>query len=348
MGECIEEFLEEAPRDKPFCLSVSFSVPHGSQVMSMYPGNIYAEICMEPANNYKPLTGHPIYDKLYRDIDIRIPKETSSDPYVYIPLRVLDQTKGRATQTYVYDYDTVSCKEHHVRYYQQITGVDKVIGDMMSSLKEKGLSNNTVIIFASDHGLLMGEYGMGGKALLYDLVSKIPCFIFDPRLPENKKGQTIDNLVSSIDITSTILDYAGIEAPEAMRGKSLLPLIDGEGKGWRNELFLESLFTGRGNPFCEGVRMGDWKYIRMYEYGKYGYTEKDVDFSSRLPDFEQLFNLKQDPQEKNNLIHDYEGSPVLSELREKTANYSGAMNKARQPLMQTQEIVSRQKPNGLK
>ena len=340
MGESIEEFLQQAPKDKPFCLSVSFSVPHGSQIVSMYPGKTYAEICMMPANKYPPLKGHLFYDMLYRDFEMPIPNDAATNPYIHIPLEILDQTQGRATQTYVYDYETVSCKEHHVRYYQQISGLDKVIGDMVQSLKLKGLSDNTVIIFGSDHGLLMGEYGMGGKALLYDLVSKIPCFIYDPRLPESRKGQTIDNLVSSLDITSTILDYADVEIPDVMEGRSLVPLIKGETEGWRDELFLESLFTGRDNPFCEGIRFGDWKYVRMYD-GKLGYVEGDIDFSKRKPEFEQLFNLKDDPKEINNLVKQYEGSVILATLRRKTANHSSEMNKKREEYKQDYTIELR-------
>ena len=68
--------------------------------------------------------------------------------------------------------------------------------------------------------------------------------------------QTVDNLVSSLDITSTILDYAGIEALPHMEGESLLPLINNNEVAWRDEIFLESLYTGRSNPFCEGIRNG--------------------------------------------------------------------------------------------
>ena len=343
MGESIEEFLEQAPAEKPFCLSVSFSVPHGSQVKSMYPGSKEAEICLIPANEYEPLAGHPFYDTLYRGQNIIIPPETATDPYVHIPLRVLDQQKGRATGTYIYNYNTVSCREHHIRYYQMITGMDKVIGDMIVSLEEKGLSDNTIIIFASDHGLLMGEYGMGGKALLYDLVSKIPCFIYDPRLPDDKKGQSINELVSSLDITSTILEYAGIDIPEIMQGSSLVPLINGSAKNWREELFLESFFTGRDNPFCEGMRTADWKYIRMYRGGFWGYTEEDIDFRGREPDFEQLFNLEEDPGERNNLISKYEGSEILEELRQKTAAKADAMNDQRDRYKASHEIIIRNK-----
>jgi arylsulfatase A-like enzyme len=341
MGESIEEFLETAPADQPFCLSVSFSVPHGSQVKSMYPGNKAAEDCMIPANEYEKLKGHPFYDTLYRDAGIQIPGETATDPYVNIPFKVLDQYKGRANKIYNYDYDTTSCYEHHIRYYQMISAMDKVIGDMVQSLKDKGLSENTIIIFASDHGLLMGEYGMGGKALLYDLTTKIPCFVYDPQLPEDKRGRTNQNLVSSMDITSTILDYAGITPPENMQGTSLRPLITDAKTKWRDEIFLESMYTGRGNPICEGMRMGDWKYIRMFQIKNGKYAEEDLDFSSRKPDFEQLFNLKNDPKEMINLVGEYEGSEMLTELRNKTAHTAEQLNAERAKYKETTTIKAR-------
>ncbi|NQU51866.1 MAG: sulfatase-like hydrolase/transferase [Bacteroidetes bacterium] len=340
MGEAIEDFLTTKSNEKPFCLSVSLSVPHGSQTSSMNEESAEAIAMVVPANENPELKGHPIYDNLYRDLDIQIPAETATDPYRFIPKKILDQNKGRANKTYKYDYHPISCKEHHIRYYQQITGIDKVIGDLIISLKKRGLSENTIIIFASDHGLLMGEYGMGGKALLYDLTSKIPCFIFDPRLPESKKGKTIDQLVSSLDLTTTILDYAGIKATTEMEGSSLIPLINGENVAWRDEIFLENLYTGRDNPFCEGIRQQNWKYIRMYN-GVEKYSENDLSFENRKPDFEQLFNLKDDPQEMVNLIYKYEGSTLLKELREKTIQQSGNLNLKRENYKKNNKVVSR-------
>ena len=126
----------------------------------------------------------------------------------------MDQDKGRRNQTYFYDYDREICHEHHIRYYQQITGLDQVIGRMVETLKKKGLDKDTIIIFASDHGLLMGEYGMGGKGLLYDLTAKFPCFVNDPRLPKDKQGKTIDKLVdlSSASIEATVKNEAAINS----------------------------------------------------------------------------------------------------------------------------------------
>ncbi|VGO18625.1 sulfatase-like hydrolase/transferase [Pontiella sulfatireligans] len=321
MGESITRFLDQAPADAPFCLSVSFSVPHGSQMMSMHDWE--ARACENPK-----LKGHPVYGYLYRDQGIGIPAETATDPYRFIPKAIMDQDQGRKGKIYPYDYTVEACREHHIRYYQQITGLDLVIGDMVETLKAKGLDQNTVIIFSSDHGLLMGEYGMGGKALLYDLTAKFPCFVYDPRLPEELRGRDVKELVSSLDITSSILEYAGVGQPAEMQGSSLVPLMKGENVEWRKHLFLENLYTGRDTPFSEGIRKGKWKYIRMYD-GVEGYTETDLNFAEKKPDFEQLFDLQLDPSEMNNLIEKYEGSPVLTELREMCGQSSDELNDCR-------------------
>lgn len=327
MGEAVKRFLETRSETQPFCLSVSFSVPHGSQTRSMYNDYKEGRQMTRPASDNPKLKGHPIYDQLYRDHDVHIPDDTGTDPYRFIPKAIMNQDKGRR-KLYAYNYTRETCLEHHYRYYQQITGLDKVIGQIMDELKKHGLDKNTVIIYASDHGLLMGEYGMGGKGLLYDLSSKIPCFIYDPTLPESDRGKQSDKLVSSLDITRTILDYAGVPAPQHMSGRSLRPLLsDPNTSDWRDELFLESLFTLRDTPFQEGIRRGPWKYVRMFD-GKI-HTDANVDFSDRQPDFEQLFNLNDDPGERNNLIADYADNPILEDFRESCRRQSQQINEAR-------------------
>lgn len=340
MGENIETFFASLPKDRPFCLSVSFNVPHGSQTTSMYPDYPDWRRMTRPANENPRLKGSTFYDTLYRDIDIPLPDTTATDPYRFIPKNIMDQDRGRRSQTYTYAYTRPTCRELHIRYCQTITGLDHVIGNMLAALERRGLAKNTVIVFASDHGLLMGEYGMGGKALLYDLASKIPCFIHDPWLRPERQGSTVDELVSSLDITRTILDYAGVEAPAFMSGMSLRPLLEGKKTSWRKEIFLENLYTGRDTPFQEGLRLGKWKYIRMYD-GKTKYKEGDVDFTDRKPDFEMLFDLKADPAEKHNLIESHAGSEILATLRRKCAAHSSTLNQQRQAYMKTVRIEKR-------
>jgi arylsulfatase A-like enzyme len=328
MSEGISGFLNSVPDDKSFCLSVSFNVPHGSQTTTMYEDYEGWHSMKLPSNLNPKLQGHAIYDTLYRTSEIRIPEATATDPYVHIPKSILNQDKGR-NRTYDYSYNDETCKEHHIRYFQVIKGLDKAIGELMLELKKNDLEDNTIIIFASDHGLLMGEYGMGGKALLYDLTAKIPCFIYDPDLPDSLKGREMHQLVSSLDIPSTILDYADVNIPAYFQGQSLKPLIKGEDSAWRDELFLESLFTMRDNPFCEGIRMENWKYIRMYD-GVHPYKESHLEFSGREPGYEQLFNLEADPGEEINLIEVYKNTKFLDSIRGKVQHYSDEMNTDRQ------------------
>ncbi len=138
MGEAMGKFLDELPGDKPFCLSVSFNVPHGSQTTSMYPDYPDWRRMSRPANENPKLKGNPFYDTLYRDVDIRIPAETGKDPYGFIPKFIMDQDKGRRTNAYTYSYTRPTCLEHHVRYYQTITGLDHVIGQLLDDLKRRG------------------------------------------------------------------------------------------------------------------------------------------------------------------------------------------------------------------
>lgn len=333
MGESITQFLDQTPSDQPFCLSVSFSIPHGTQIKSMYDWR-------KPACENPLLKDHPVYGYLYRDLGIAIPSDTATDPYQFIPKALMDQDKGRRSSSYAYDYTLESCREHHIRYYQQITGLDLVIGEMLETLKKKGLDKNTIIIFASDHGLLMGEYGMGGKGLLYDLTAKFPCFVYDPRLPTKKRGRNIEALISSLDITRTILDYAEVDHPIEMTGQSLRPLIDDANAPWRDAIFLENLFTGRDTPFSEGVRTGRWKYIRMFD-GVGRYAEKDVDFRGKTPDFEQLFDVLQDPDEKINLISEAKGEAVVSDLRALCQKMSDELNSSRIEYKKTHKTTPR-------
>ena len=297
------------------------------------------------ANENPKLRGSPFYDTLYRDIPIPLPPETATDPYRLIPKFILDQGKGRTT-TYAYNYKIDTCREHHIRYYQTISGLDHVIGGLLEDLKRRGLAENTVILFGSDHGLIMGEYGMGGKELLLDLSAKIPCIVHDPRIPEALRGRQLDQLVSSIDFTRTILDYAGIEAPEFMEGRSLRPLVEGRETAWRDELFLESLFTMRDNPFQEGIRTRRWKYIRMYD-GVMPFRESDVDFANRPAEFELLFDLESDPNEQTNLGSVPAHADILAELRKKTAAQSIALNARREAFkaaVPTKERAAKPRP----
>ena len=322
MSDSIERFLDDAPLDRPFMLSVSFSAPHGSiSGTVLYPDEDGPNRMTTPANTHPRLVDDPVYGSLYRNREIDLPESVHDDTAKHIPLDVHPR-EGR-TKTYSYSYlgDTV-LREHRVRYYQLIHGVDIAVGKLRESLASRGLADNTVIVFSSDHGLLMGEYGMGGKSLLYDLTTRVPLIIYDPRAPSGDRGGTIDELVLSIDVPATIASYGGIEVPPSMQGQDLRPLMENPATEWRDEIFIESLFLLRTGPFMEAVRTKDWKYVRYFKSDEAQYTAKDIDFAGQEPAFEQLFDLVNDPSEERNLVTDPQHAELLEMFRQHCRRHS--------------------------
>lgn len=330
MGEYLEEFLQLRPRGQPFQLSVSFSAPHNSVVSSMYSEGAdpncadYACRVMGYAANGNPrLRGHPVYDSLYRDLPIRVSPDTGEDPYRFIPEGIISHAARQ--KWYAYNYDAALEREHLVRYYQTITGVDRVIGRLMELLETHGLADDTVIIFSSDHGLLNGEYGTGGKALLYDLVARVPLIVFDPRRPPGPAAVVRDDLVLSIDVPASILALAGIEPPDTMQGSPLMVDATKADGVPRQDVFLESLTVAEGNPFIEAIRTHDLKYVRYFQRRGCPYDEAELDFSSQAPIYEQLFDLRRDPGERVNLVGDARYAGPLERLRTRAHERSAAL-----------------------
>ena len=325
MGEYIEDFLNTRPENVPFNLSVSFSAPHNSVVSTMYPEGAdpgcesYACKVMGYAANENPkLAGHPVYDQLYRDREVVIAEDTGRDPYRFIPEGVIDHEARK--QWYDYNYDRNMQPEHLIRYHQTVTGIDRVVGDLIEHLERLGVADDTIIIYSSDHGLLNGEYGTGGKNLLYDLVAKIPLIIYDPRVSRSNQRNDNSELVLSVDVPATILSYAGISVPETMEGRGL-----NSGGVERDEVFLESLTVAEGNPFVEALRTHEWKYVRYLQPSGCPYTEEQLDFSGQEPIFEQLFHLGRDPAEMENLVGVEEHLEILNEFRKRIGIRSSEM-----------------------
>lgn len=329
MTESIERFLDQAPTDRPFMLSVSFSAPHGSISGSMLHTEEAGRTRMTLAADSHPRLGdHPVYGSLYRDRELAVPATFDDDTARHIPLDVHPREGRMETYSYSYAGEAV-LREHKVRYYQLVHGIDRAVGELRQSLGQRGLADNTVIVFSSDHGLLMGEYAMGGKSVLYDLATRVPLIVYDPRRPETERGQSIDRLVLSIDVPATIVSYGGLDVPASMQGRDLRPLMaDPEGE-WRDEIFVESLFLMRTGPFMEAVRTSQWKYVRFFKSESSEYGEADVDFEGREPDFEQFFDLVNDPGEEQNLAADPDRQDLIDGFRTRCQAYSRALVQAR-------------------
>jgi len=193
--------------------------------------------------------------------------------------------------------------QHSVKsYYRLVSGVDRVVGRIVARLEEKGLADNTIILYTGDNGFYLGERGFAGKWFPHEVSMRVPLVVYDPRLPAAERGSRRDEPVLSIDLAPTMLAMAGVAVPSAMQGRSLTPLVEGETPEWRTEFFYEHLFKHRTIPCSEAVRDSRYKYIR--------YVESE-------PLCEELYDLEKDSDEAHDLAKDPAHAATLERMREK-------------------------------
>jgi arylsulfatase A-like enzyme len=276
------EFLDGAPAGKPWCLAVSFKAPHSGQ-------------------GYLGYEAEPDLKQLYADATVPRPPTAKQEYFDALP-EFLRRCNAR-TSYWEQRFSTPEQYQAVMKdYYRLITGADRALGRIRAELAQRGLADNTVILFLSDNGDMLGDYMLGGKELLYDVSIRVPLIVHDPRVPPSARGQRRAELALNIDIAPTALDLAGAAVPAAMQGRSLAPLVRGERVAWRQDFFCENNFCvpTQYYPLIEGVRTTRWKYIR--------YTDVQ-------PVCEQLFDLEQDPHEVNDLARAKKHAPTLAGLR---------------------------------
>lgn len=170
-------------------------------------------------------------------------------------------------------------------YYGMVSCIDDQVGRLAGVLKELGIYDNTMILFVSDHGEMLGERGRMGKGLLYDTVIRVPMWI-KPPAGLGGKPRAFAGQVEAMSVAPTILESAGIAVPEQMAARSLLPVLTGADDAGAPMVFSEYVSNDR-TEISKCVRTEDSKYIFFFNSGK-----------------EEFYDLKRDPFERDNLAHD--------------------------------------------
>ena len=283
------EFLRTRPRDKPFLLTVGYFAPHAEDsAEDQYLAQDWS------AKYYEGVTVPP--SPLADDTHLRaLPSFLSKD-----------SNEGRIR--FHWRFDTPArYQEYMVRYYRLITEVDAAVGRVVDELKSQGVYENTLIAFIGDNGYFHGDRGLADKWYPYEQALRVPLVVRDPRLPEQRRGATRDELALNIDVAPTIVSAARIAKPAVMQGQDLSPLYLAEKPPpWRDEFFYEHpTITSRDRiPSSQGVISRDWKYVYWPEF-----------------EYEQLFDLTSDPEEMRNLVDDPAHAPQLSKMRQRFAEW---------------------------
>ena len=195
-------------------------------------------------------------------------------------------------------------------YYRLATEVDTTCGRILAELKKQGVDDNTLVIFTTDNGYYHAEHGLADKWYPHQESIRVPLIVRDPRMPKGMRGKTNADFTLNVDLAPTILAAAEIDAPKTMQGSDIGPLyLSEETPEWRDEFFYEHPMLKSTDfiPASEALVRKDWKYFYWPEF-----------------DREQLFNLKDDPIEENDLASDPAHATKLIEMRERFAQLKAA------------------------
>ena len=237
---------------RPFFLVTSFLKPHDP----FMPSQRFADM-FRPEDMKLPAT--------WGKVDLNtVPKE----------IRAAIERNGPTPEV----DDPEMAKRHIAYYYANLAQMDDNAGKVLRALRELNLENDTVVIYTSDHGEMLGEHKLWQKFVFYESSVRIPLLVRVPGLPAGQRSNTI---VSNVDLSPTLAELAGLHAPNKPDGASYVADLRTPEKTRDTTVFSE---YNLGNPRAKYmIRRGEWKY---------NYYTHDI---------AELFNLREDPDEMHNL-----------------------------------------------
>jgi arylsulfatase A-like enzyme len=195
-------------------------------------------------------------------------------------------------------------------YLRCVASIDDNVGRVLDFLDERGLADDTVVVYTSDQGFFLGDHGWFDKRFMYEESLRMPMLVRYPR--EIAPGSVCQDLVVNVDFAQTFLDLAGVDAPTHMQGASLRPLLGGQRpEEWRDSVYYRYWEHDDGSHGVwahYGVRTERYKLIYYYNEGLGQHGTSGRTFP---PEWE-LFDLERDPHE----LHSVYGEPAYREVRD--------------------------------
>ena len=257
------DFIDNDRGEKPFFMYISFTAPHDPRSMPEKFLRMYAPEKISLPENFMP--EHPFDNGWMRGRDEVLAGFPRTEPEV---------------------------RRHIAEYYAMISHLDDAIGHVVAKLAAKGVLEDTIIVFAGDNGLAVGQHGLMGKQNVYEHSVHVPLIFAGPGIPPGERREAFAYL---LDIFPTLCDLVGGEIPETVEGQSLAPAMREPEAGSRE--YLHFAYEG----FHRGIRGRQYKLIEYVVGGKHVQT--------------QLFDLVNDPRETINLADTKEHSETLARLR---------------------------------
>jgi N-acetylglucosamine-6-sulfatase len=270
------DFLKQ-PRDKPFCLFLAHKCVH-PDLEQRADGSVSDPTAARftPAERHKSLYAGQTPPRRPNAFIVPHDKPALMRPIEGVP------PLSRETAT---DNETIRDRQ------RLMAAAEEGVGLILAALEQTGQLDRTVVVFTSDHGYFYGEHCLNyERRLAYEETIRIPLIVRYP--PLIKPGVTFDQTVLSIDLAPTLLELGGAKLPDRLHGRSLLPLL--EGQGWAPtqtfliEYWSDTVFRRMQNMGYQAIRTDRWKYIRYRD----------------LENCDELYDLRADPYELKNLATD--------------------------------------------
>ena len=281
-----KDFLISRDKDNPFFLYISHKAVHAEFIPSPdHKGRYDTASLVYPPTMYPP--GH-------------INATVSKDEYNYddVPNWVKEQRNSWHGVDYLY-HGQMDFDEFYKRYCETLLALDESIGEIIGYLEQNNLLDNTLVLYMGDNGFSFGEHGLIDKRQAYEESMRVPLLAMGGGINPNVK--VIDQNIQNIDLAPTFLQLAGESVPEHYDGQSFLNLLKGSNTPWRDTIYYEYFWERPfpQTPTVHAIRTDRYKFIRYHG----------------VWDINELFDIKNDPWEMNNLIRDPAYGEVSKSLR---------------------------------
>ena len=312
------DWIDNRDKEKPFFLMSHHKAPHGLWEFAQRHAELFKDVDIpEPESLYTNENHGPIHREKYgSSISSRNPgrnmlAQVTSKKWPTGPINVSgmsDKEKVSATyQKYLKDY------------LRTVAAIDENVGRILDYLDENGLTENTIVIYTSDQGQFLGEHDYFDKRWMYEESLRMPFVIRYPK--EIKPKQRNSDMTLNVDFAPTFLDYAGVEnVPSYMRGKSFRGNLTGNTtEDWRTSMYYRYWMhmAHHYNPAHYGIRTEDYKLIFFYGLQLDSTNNSSKHDSHNIPTepYWELYDLKNDPKEMNNVYEDSKYIDIVKQLK---------------------------------
>jgi arylsulfatase A-like enzyme len=314
-SDCITDsmlaWMEQRDRSKPFFMMYHFKAPHDMfENAARYDTYLEDVDIPEPASmwtqpNFGSIAVRGHEDELVPFIGTSIGRRHAFRNY----------TRNWANDASLSDDEAkrTAYNGYLKRYLRCVKGVDDNLARAFAYLEEEGILDDTVIMYTGDQGFMLGEHDYQDKRWMYDPSQRMPLLVRYPRTIE--AGTRTDAIVENVDFGPTMLAFAGIDTPDSMQGESFRSICETteEPDDWKDVAYYRYWMhlAHHWNPSHFGIRSKDYKLIFYYGCSMQG--------GNRTPPAWELYDLKNDPEEVNNVYDDPAYADVVTDMKQRLA-----------------------------